>query len=237
MRIGLSYHQGRPKDPLYEAALLEAGERFGAEIEPVWLAGLDKTLDPAVLQTLDGLVLTGGADVVPSRYGFDDREGVCRFVLPKRDEAELPIVAFALERRLPILAICRGMQLLNVARGGSLVPDLPGHDWDDDSARHSVRLEPTSYLASGILGREEGPVSSSHHQAVARLGEGLRTVAASEDGIVEAIEWEDPAGKPWLVAVQWHPERMSLDEPLSGPLYKAFLEAVAAAKLEQGTRP
>jgi putative glutamine amidotransferase len=232
MRIGLSYHQGRPKDRLYVETLVEAGERFGLPIEPVWLAGLGRAFDRSTLDGLAGVVLTGGADVVPQRYGFEDPEGLCRFTLPERDEAEIPLVQAVLVTELPVLAICRGMQLLNVVRGGTLVPDLPGHDWDDDSQRHDVNLSPGSFLER-VAGRNAGPVSSSHHQAVDRPGDGLSIVGTSPEGIVEAIEWSDPAAKPWLVAVQWHPERMSLDEPLSGTLYRAFLEACSRAKAKE----
>lgn len=118
--------------------------------------------------------------------------------------------------------------MLNVVCGGTLVPDLPGHDWDDDSARHAVELIAGSFLADRVAGRTAGDVSSSHHQAVDRPGNGLRIVGTSPDGIVEAIEWNEPEKKPWLVAVQWHPERMSLDEALSGTLYQGFLRAAAS---------
>jgi putative glutamine amidotransferase len=225
MRIGLSYYQGRPKDRLYAEALVEAGRRFAVPVEPVWLAGIDRPFQAAELDGVAGVVLTGGADVSPARYGFDDPQGLCRFALPERDEVEFPVVEAVLQRGLPVLAICRGMQLLNVVCGGTLVPDLPGHDWDDDHQRHAVALTPGSFLAERVAAATSGDVSSSHHQAVYEAGAGLRIVGLSPDGIVEAIEWQDPAHKPWLVAVQWHPERMSLDEPLSGPLYGAFLEA------------
>lgn len=227
MKIGLSYHQGRPKDRLYVDALIEAAERAGVAVEPVWLAGIDQALDRAAFSAIDGIVLTGGADVDPMRYGFADPGGLCRFALPERDAAEVPIVEAALARRLPVLAICRGMQLLNVVCGGTLVPDLPGHDWDDDGQRHEVAVASDSLLATEILGATEGAVSSSHHQAVGKPGRDLRIVATSPDGIAEAIEWVDPAGKPWLAGVQWHPERMSLDEPFSGAIYRAFLSRIA----------
>lgn len=224
MLIGLSYDQGTAKYPWYADALRRAGERFGIPVEPVWLAGLGRDLDRELLDRIDGLVLTGGADVEPRRYGFDDPEGLCVHVLPARDEAELPIVDAMLERSLPTLAICRGMQFLNVVRGGTLIPDLPGHEIDD-RLRHPVAIDPGSSLAS-IAGVTSGEASTSHHQAVDRLGEGLKVVARAPDGIVEAIEWIEPAGKPWLVAVQWHPERMDLAEPLSGSLYQALFTAV-----------
>jgi putative glutamine amidotransferase len=176
-----------------------------------------------VLDDLAAVVLTGGADVGPERYGFIDPNALCRSIRD-RDEAEFPLVQGVLKRGLPVLAICRGMQLLNVVCGGTLVPDVPGHDGPDD-ARHAVSLTAGSFLAECVVGQRAGDVSSVHHQAVDRPGTGLCVASTSADGIVEAIEWANPESNPWLVAVQWHPERMSLDEPLSGTLYAAFLGA------------
>jgi putative glutamine amidotransferase len=229
LRIGLSYDQGTPKYVFYERALREAATRYGHRVDPVWLAGPSGSAGRDVLESLDGLVLTGGADVTPQRYGFDDPGGLCIHALPERDEAELPIVDFMLERRLPTLAICRGMQFLNVALGGSLVPDLPDHETDDDGWRHAVAIEPDSQLAR-IVGGHAANVSSSHHQAIDRTGRGLKVVATAPDGIVESVEWESPSAGPWLLAIQWHPERMRLEEPAAGRLYEAFLAEVARSR-------
>lgn len=229
LRIGLSYDQGTVKYPLYERALLEAADRYGHAIEAVWLAGQGREPAAEALTRLDGLVLTGGADVVPQRYGFDDPDGLCIHALPERDEAELPIVEHMLERRLPTLAICRGMQFLNVVLGGTLVPDLSGHERKDDSWRHPVTIVPDTRL-SEVVGANRAEVSSSHHQAVDRPGRGLRVVATADDGIVEGIDWEQPEERPWLLAIQWHPERMDLSEPASGRPYEAFLAEVARCR-------
>ena len=228
LKIGLSYDEGRPKDRLYVDALLEAGTRFGVPVEPVWLLRAGQPFESRSLDDLAGVVLTGGADVDPRRYGFDDATGLCRFANPARDDAEFPLAGDVLERGLPVLAICRGMQMLNVVCGGTLIADLPGHDSDDDSDRHGVALTTGSFLVDRVAGSSAGKVSSSHHQAVDRLGKGLRIVGTSPDGVVEAIEWAEPEKMPWLVAVQWHPEQMTLDEPLAGTLYGAFLRAAAS---------
>ena len=229
MKIGLSYDQGTSKYPLYVGALLAAAELALIDVQPVWLAGAEKPLDRSALETIDGLILTGGADIEPQRYNFADPDGLCK-VSEGRDEVEWEILRAAMNRRRPIFAICRGMQLLNVFRGGTLVPHLYGdyHRLDDD-ARHAVAVEPGSGLAV-LVGEIKGDVTSSHHQAVERLGNGLQVAARHADGTIEAIEWTTPWRKPWLAAVQWHPERMGLDEPFSGALYRGFLQAVAVTR-------
>lgn len=226
MRIGLSFDQGTPKYRLYLGALLAAAERAGLEIVPLWLASAERPLEPYFLETLDGIIFTGGADVEPQRYGFDDPQGLCE-TLPGRDQQEFAMLESAFQRRLPILAICRGMQLLNVYRGGTLIPHLTtaaDHLLRDDE-RHMVQVEGTSGL--GRLARtSEAMVTSSHHQAVDRVGTGLKAVAWHRDRTIEALTWSAPLRKPWMMAIQWHPERMSLSEPLAGSLYEGFLQAV-----------
>ena len=226
MRIGLSFDQGTPKYARYAGALEAAARRDGLNVEACWLVGAGRKLDAEALSSIDALVLTGGADVEPQRYGRANAATLCR-TFDGRDEAEIAILEHALARKLPMLAICRGTQLLNVYLGGTLVPDLevPGHSLDDDE-RHAVSLEANSSLHR-ITGVRSGDVTSSHHQAIGQLGRELRVIARHADGTVEAIEWSDPAGKPWLAAIQWHPERMQLEEPLAGPIYHSFLAAAS----------
>lgn len=177
-----------------------------------------------VLDGLDGLLLAGGADVDPAAYGAaaDPRTTGTR---PQRDRSEIALARRALERELPLLGICRGMQVLNVALGGTLVQDLPG-----DAHRrvagsfvgndHEVRLEPGS-LAARVAGELVHSGASHHHQAVDRLGAGLAATGWSvADGIVEAIELP----RRWALGVQWHPE----SDPGS-PVIGAFVAAAAAA--------
>jgi putative glutamine amidotransferase len=177
----------------------------------------------AVLPRLDGIVLCGGPDVDPARYGESAAEHT-DLPHPERDAAELAIVAGALAAGLPLLGICRGLQLLNVARGGSLVQHIPaqvGHNrhapFRGEYGSHPVTVQEESRLA-GILGRTAvDGVPTYHHQAVARLGRDLRISARAEDGIVEAVE--DPS-LPFCIAVQWHPE-MGDD----AALFEALVEA------------
>ena len=174
------------------------------------------TEDPdALLDLVDALVLTGGPDVEPERYGAD-RHPETATVLPERDAFELALTRRALERRVPFLGVCRGMQVLNVARGGTLrqhLPDDLGHTehrrviGSFDQADHDVRLAPGSQAARAA-GEERHNTKSHHHQAVGRLGEGLEVTGwAVIDDLPEAIE--DPS-LPFALGVQWHPEADAL---------------------------
>lgn len=185
-----------------------------------------------VLDGLDGVVLTGGGDVAPSRYGEEplpETSGVD----PLRDEFDLTLVRTALARDVPVLAICRGMQVTNVALGGSLVQHVPAvvgteHsllDAPTDPA-HDVELAPDSRLAAA-LGVTQLKVNSMHHQAVLEPAPGLRAVAWAGDGTVEAVEPED--GRP-LVAVQWHPELM-VEHREQQALFAQLVSAAARRRL------
>jgi putative glutamine amidotransferase len=175
------------------------------------------------LASVRGLVLSGGEDVEPARYGatphpkLEDRD-------PARDAAELALIAAARQRRLPILAICRGIQILNVALGGTLYQDLaserPGPVTHANDSRHTVRVEPGSLLER-TLGARAMTVNSRHHQAIRDLAPGLRAVAWADDGLIEAAEPADAAA-PWTLAVQWHPEDLT-----ERALFDGFARAVS----------
>ena len=156
------------------------------------------------LAVLDGLVLSGGNDMEPGHYGAEPHTGTSG-TNPARDRGELALLQAALERDLPTLAICRGFEVLNVARGGDLVqhlPDVVGHEEHravlGAFSEHTVRVEPGSRI-----GDVAGVVKSHHHQGVGRIGDGLREVAWADDGTIEALE--DPE-KRFVVGVLWHPE-------------------------------
>ena len=169
----------------------------------------------AALGRLDGLILTGGGDLDPAGYGAEPDPRTSR-VHPERDQAELELLAVALAARLPVLGICRGLQLLNVARGGTLCQDLAagaGHRPEPGTfGSHPVRLATGSQLASILLpaGGRDGltlDVPTAHHQGIARLGDGLVPAAWAEDGVIEAVELAPGPGQhPFMLAVQWHPE-------------------------------
>lgn len=187
-----------------------------------------------VLDLLDGLVLAGGADIDPSQYGAEPHEKTIGTV-PERDTFEIALVRRALERDMPMLGICRGMQLMNVAAGGTLnqhVPESHGHEdhrrslGSFDNSDHDVRLEPGS-LAARTAGAETHGTKSHHHQGIQDLGDGLRVTGwADLDELPEAIEAPD---KRFALGVQWHPEA---DE--RSRLIAALVEEAAAVRSAQG---
>ena len=191
---------------------VEAVRRAGGRVSLI-LPGDDRTPD----QTLDGvdaLMLIGGGDVQPSRYGQVSSVTVYG-VEPDRDDLEIRLLRAADSSR-PTLCICRGMQVMNVAFGGSLVQDLPaadrfmahGEPSGADAIGHDVKLAGGSAIA-GASGAEVLSCPSHHHQGVDRLGDGVRATGWSEDGLVEAIELE----RGWMVGVQWHPEETAPNDP------------------------
>jgi putative glutamine amidotransferase len=193
-----------------------------------------------ILDLSCGLVLTGGEDVEPRRYGEEPNPKLGA-TNPDRDRMELLTVDAAVQRGMPILAICRGMQLLNVAFGGTLYQDLPT-DLEGDLLHeqeapvgdgwHSARVDPASRLAR-IFGETELFINSFHHQAIRQLGENLRAVAWAEDDVIEAVECANAA---WMFGVQWHPERGEAErhpQPGAHP-DRRLVEAFVAAAVEYG---
>lgn len=214
------------KMPDYE----ESVRRAGGE---VWVP--DPASDPAatIVASCAGLLLTGGADVAPERYGQSRHPSVTD-VDDARDEFEVALVRAALAAGLPMLAICRGLQVLNVAAGGSLVQDIPAqmpgaleHRVRDpqDAIAHVVRVTPGSRLGDLVRGALKAgydlPVNSRHHQCVLDLAEGFEITAVAPDGVVEAIELPDTT---FCVAVQWHPENF-LASGTFIPLFAGLVEA------------
>lgn len=187
----------------------------------------DKNDVELFLKKIDGLLLTGGDDVPPQHYGEERHEKtIC--VHPDKDVSDNILVWVTMEMKKPILAICYGTQMLNVVLGGSLIQDIQSEvipniihkDLKNGQYVHPVTVEKNSLLYN-IVGTERIETNSVHHQAIKRLGKGLRDTAHTSDGIIEAIELRE---YPFLVGVQWHPERM-VDYPCHAALFRALVNA------------
>lgn len=189
------------------------------------------------IQKCHGILLTGGEDVHPRFYNKPELLKYCYpdDVDERRDESELNVIAHSQRHGLPLLGICRGLQIGNVYFGGTLIPDLPtfgkyNHSkFEEGKDRyHSISIDSNSQLSKISL-RIEGEINSAHHQAVKHVGEGLVANCFSPDGVIEGLERSHPEGKSYLILVQWHPERM-LDQssPLTATIQKSFLQEVKA---------
>jgi putative glutamine amidotransferase len=187
----------------------------------------------AFFRMMDGLLLIGGPDLDPVHYHQNPAPGL-RKITPARDAVELQVTRWALDADLPILAICRGIQVLNVAAGGTLWQDIASqlpaaakHDYHpnfpEDYLAHPIKAAGDSRLA-GIIGEDTIAVNSLHHQALDRLGKGLRPTAFAPDGIIEAVEGVDAR---WVVGVQWHPEWLVESDRRMMALFTAFRDACA----------
>jgi putative glutamine amidotransferase len=214
-RIGITYSNEIKVQP-YADAVRAAGA------EPV-LISTDHAAD---LGELDGLLLSGGFDLNPALYG-QERHPEADEPNDARDRLELGLLHQAMEKDLPVLAICRGMQLFNVEHGGTLQQHMTGHEAhrvhpeDRGEPAHEVTVEAGSKLAA-IVGGSTAAVNSRHHQAVDRVGDGLVVSARAEDGTVEALERAD---KRFAVAVQWHPEDQAAGDAVQRRLFEEFVKA------------
>lgn len=185
-------------------------------------------------QRLDGLFLPGGEDIDPSNYG-NDRHPLLGATDRERDRTELLLTRWALQAGMPVLGVCRGVQMINVACGGTLTqdlhsenPELDKHDYFPPSFEryrisHSIAIEPESRLAEAMGQQHE--VNSMHHQGIAQVGYGLRVVARAEDGLPEALEAPE---LPFVVGVQWHPEELSKTDQMSANLFYNFVHTAAS---------
>ena len=213
--------------------------RGDSTAEIVDLKGMRPDSALKLLASCDAIIFTGGEDVVPAYYGKASDSARCESN-PGRDTLEMALVKEAGKLKMPVFGVCRGQQILNVTLGGTLIIDIPAdhpgnviHRMDDYlRCFHSVNVVNNSQLQS-IAKADTGWVTSNHHQAIEKPAPGLRISAWSNDSIAEAIEWSDPAGKPFFMAVQWHPERMDAENPLSMPLMKALLKAASEYKNHQ----
>ncbi len=231
LRIGVTRWDDVPDEARdrYWARVVEAG----GEVMDLDEAARDRVVE--IAPTLDGLVLTGGIDVDPAKYGAE-RHVKVKEVAPERDDMELAYLQAALDRDIPVLAICRGHQLLNVGFGGTLLQHIDSGEHRADfrtegypSRWHQITLEPGSRTANAY-GATQFEINSRHHQAVGRahLASGLKPIGFADehgDQLVEAMESKQHA---WVVGVQWHPERPEAHKPdfhpLQRKLFSAFIE-------------
>lgn len=208
---------------------VDALRRAGA-YATLLLPGDDRSPDE-LLDRLDALMLVGGGDVVPERYGREAVDEVYGLE-PDRDDFEIALLLRSVERDLPTLCICRGMQVMNVAFGGDLVQHLPADDRfmthgvpsEAESLLHDVKLLAGSRIAEAA-GSEVVSSSSHHHQGVDRLGDGLVATGWTEDGLIEAIESE----RGWMIGAQWHPEDTAASDPAQQGLFDALVREAQEA--------
>ena len=218
--IGAGFHFTLLVD--YVDAVAEAGGM------PIMLPHVEDGVEE-ILRAVDGLLLTGGEDVSPELYGETPHSTVVT-VDQTRDSFEIAVVREAMARNVPLLAICRGIQVLNVAGGGSLIQDIdtqvespvPHRHLDSfEDPSHAIDLAANSTLAQ-VLGATRVQVNSGHHQAVKVVAPGLRAVAWAKGGLIEGLE---SASGGWVVGVQWHPEMMARRHPQQARLFRALVEA------------
>jgi putative glutamine amidotransferase len=205
----------------YVDALRRAGARVAI------ISGPEPSPHSELLESFDALLLAGGGDIDPVRYGAHHRHAAVYGVDPDRDELEISLVREALDSGMPTLAICRGIQSVNVAMGGTLHQHLPDVDGLDEHRRlpgqtspmHDVKVAESSRIFQAA-GRTMLSSWTSHHQGLDRLGDGLSAVAWTGDGLVEAVEHEDG----WVVGVQWHPEQTAASDPAQQALFDALVD-------------
>jgi putative glutamine amidotransferase len=229
-------------DPAKLEEYREAVEAAGGD--PVLLLPAPARASEEAIRDLDGIVLTGGVDIDPAAYGQARQDGMDVDVDPARDAFELPLARAAIARDLPVLGICRGIQTLNVAMGGTLHQDIvqaglprgsheqrrSSPETPKDAAVHQVAVEPQSLLRD-VVGTDRLGVNTFHHQAIDRVAGGLTVTARSVEpdgpGLIEAVEAPQ---QRFVVGVQWHPERMWRREPACARLFEALIRAAARTK-------
>jgi putative glutamine amidotransferase len=179
--------------------------------------------------SISGLLLTGGGDIDPNLYGRKDDLPYCKDIDARRDKLEIGLIELAFTFNIPMLGICRGQQILNVVKKGTLYSDIPAffkgtviHQNKED-VYHPVTVNPDSLLFKLTLTQGE-MVNSSHHQAVNKIGDGFVASAFSPDGLIEAMETKKTMDQSFCLAIQWHPERMDFDNPLSVLLGRGFIK-------------
>ncbi len=234
MKIGLTRTENSDKEQYYVEWL--KGNEY---IEIVKLSAKHDNLDE--INSCDALVISGGVDIDPKFYGGKPAyKGAPKKYNKERDEFEIAAFHSAQKSKIPVLGVCRGLQLINTALKGTLIQNLGDelniiHEGNPDKS-HTVNIEKGTLLYD-ITGGEKSEVNSAHHQAIEKLGEELVINAISADGIIEGVEWKKPSGKPFLIAVQWHPERMFKfqleNSPLSRSIRERFISEIKKSRSQK----
>lgn len=227
--IGItSYGRNNKQDYTVPAHYVDSVRRAGGI--PLLIPPGEQNIE-YIINKVDGFVLTGGGDIDPKWYHGKNHKAIYN-VDQERDSTELSLAKFILKEKAPTLAICRGLQIINTALGGTLhehLPDVYGNQIlhrkpPRETTNHDVAIEEDTILYR-ILKKDRIATISWHHQAIDRLGEGLSVSARSEDGVIEAVELKN---EPWLISVQWHPELSSATNQDHQMLFDALLESTAA---------
>lgn len=225
IRIALSKTYGT-----YESWLKKADPA----VEIVNMYGRNTDSAIIILESCSGLLLTGGEDVNPARYGKENELSKCEAIDNYRDSLEFALIKKAISMKMPVFGICRGEQILNVALGGTLLTDIPTDagttvihrsSSGTTGSPHIVNIDKKSVLFR-LTGITRDTVNSYHHQAIDKIAPGFRITAVSDNGVAEAMERKSPEGKPFIMAVQWHPEKATQKPELSKPLGDYYLENV-----------
>ncbi len=229
MKIAISRGDSIGNYPKYEQWL----KNIDPSIECINLYGLTEDIALDKLKNCSGLLLSGGNDISPDLYNTIDEDNLCLDIDNERDELEIEVINKALEYKMPVLAICRGLQILNVALKGTLILDIEKeigtdikHKFDGiekDFCYHNINIFDNSILKN-IYNSNTASVNSYHHQAIAQISDELIITASTNDTIVETIEWKHPEGKSFLLGVQWHPERMNVEDKGSIKLAQTFIQ-------------
>jgi putative glutamine amidotransferase len=189
---------------------------------------------------IDGLLISGGGfDIDPKLYGEEPHPGLGK-TLPDRTDFEIKLLREAVEKKVPILGICGGHQLINVYFGGTLYQDIPSQykgainhkqPTPSDNPYHSINIYPSTRLLR-IAGTDSTVVNSTHHQSIKKIGNNLKISSVAEDGIIEAIEYD---GDDFIVGVQWHPERLYSKEPASQKIFADFIKEAEKFRIKKGS--
>ncbi len=229
LKIAISKEKSDKSTTKYSDWLLNQDSTI--DIHFMYSMGIDSSL--SILESCNGLLVTGGEDVFPGYYGKIDDTARCGSFDRYRDSLEMALIDRAIELNIPIFGVCRGEQIININRGGTLYIDIPT-DFDSTVAHHQSDwsrgyhpvwlVEGTDiYNLCGELQNRE--IVSSHHQGIEILGKGLVITSYAADSMPESIEWADNMEHPYLMATQWHPEAMDYNHSLSEPLARSFLAA------------